>query len=122
MANNVENRMSERNPMQPIVKMPDGIVRFKANAIVRDLLDRATAAKIMDMNHIAIEGYSQDDQCQFAQLIGYSICGYHELSYVSDEHAHDASEQASNKWPNVGGCRDDGCEMHCGVEREADGD
>jgi hypothetical protein len=37
------------------------------------------------LNDIAMMGFSDEDQEHFAQLIGYSIGGYGELSYVSDE-------------------------------------
>jgi hypothetical protein len=63
------------NPMQPII---DG--RFKENKIVRYCLENNT-----DMNDIARQDFSDDDQMQFAQLIGYSIGGYGDLSYVTDE-------------------------------------
>ncbi len=34
------------------------------------------------MNDLAVKDFSDEDRCQFAQLIGYSISGYEELSYV----------------------------------------
>ncbi len=114
--------MTERNPMQSLVQDAAGRIRFKANAIVRTVYDAAAGGHKLDMNDIARMDFSQEDRCQFAQLIGYSISGYHELSYVSDEHAQDASEAAKRKFPEVqgvGGCRDEGCPIHNGVEREA---
>lgn len=36
------------------------------------------------MNELARLPFPQEDREQFAQLIGYSICGFHELSYVSE--------------------------------------
>ena len=77
-------------PMQPLVWDERGTLRFKANRIVRDLLDAATAANLMDMNTIAVEAqlrgkYTREERQQFAQLIGYSLSGYSELtSYVTD--------------------------------------
>jgi len=38
-----------------------------------------------DLNDICILEFSEEDEEQFAQLIGYSLCGFEELSYVSDE-------------------------------------
>lgn len=70
-----------KNPMQPVRKDKDGVVRFKANEIVRFLLDNN--GKI-DLNMIAAIPFSQDDRQQFAQLIGYSVSGYGDLSYVTD--------------------------------------
>lgn len=75
--------------MQPLVYDSNGTLRFKANRIVADLIDRATAAKIMDLNTIRAEAqlhnkYTKEEQQQFAQLIGYSLSGYAELGYVTD--------------------------------------
>jgi hypothetical protein len=74
--------MSEpQHPVQPIVKDEHGVVRFKANAIVRFLLDAGS----FDLNQLAAMDFSDEDREQFAQLIGYSLSGFGELSYVSDE-------------------------------------
>ncbi len=70
------------NPMQPVYLDESGVARFKSNAIVRYLLD----AGPFDMNSIAhLPNISNEDREQFAQLIGYSVSGYSELSYVSDK-------------------------------------
>jgi hypothetical protein len=37
------------------------------------------------MNSLAEHDFSPEDREQFAQLIGYSLSGFGELSYVSDE-------------------------------------
>ena len=63
-----------KNPIQPIV---DG--RFKKNAIVSHLLDWATE-RGMGMNELACIDFTKDDRQQFAQLIGYSLSGYGELT------------------------------------------
>ncbi len=68
-------------PIQPIVRDPAGVVRFRENRIVRDLLEEAP----YDLNEIAVRQYSPEDRMQFAQLIGYSISGYADLQFVSDE-------------------------------------
>jgi uncharacterized protein YceH (UPF0502 family) len=71
-----------KNPIQPLVDV-QGVTRFKANAIVRHLIDTHPAC---DMNTLARMNFTDDDRQQFAQLIGYSLSGYSELrSYVSDE-------------------------------------
>lgn len=108
--------MNPRHPMQPLIRTQEGTVRFKQNAIVRHLLDKGG----IDMNMLARMDFTQDDRQQFAQLIGYSLSGFHELSYVSDVVAKQASEEARKQWPDTGGCRDDGCEWHCGVKDESD--
>jgi len=73
-------RRKATNPMQPLVTDPSGTIRFKPNKIVQYLLDRGP----FDMNHLAIQDFSDDDRSQFAQLIGYSRSGFSELSYVGD--------------------------------------
>lgn len=72
--------MKTRHPVQPIVLDDHGVARFKANEIVRFLLD----AGPFDMNQLAIKSFSKEDREQFAQLIGYSVSGAADLSYVSD--------------------------------------
>lgn len=159
--------------MQPVERDEGGIVRFRANSIVRYLVDQLAdavncatdgatgkldVAKIaglfvaqedrdqfarlagevpgeranaivcyvvahakrlvsrnpvhagrLDLNALAMMKFPQEDREQFAQLMGYSICGYHELSYVSDESAAEASLAAKKVAPSAGGCRDKGC-------------
>jgi hypothetical protein len=108
---------NQRNPLQPM-ELVNGVMRFKRNKIVDDLLDFATPNGF-DMNRIVGRGdYSQTDLEQFAQLIGYSLCGFHELPYVSDETATEASIVAKTIVPETGGCRDNGCDIHIGVDRE----
>lgn len=69
--------MKVQHPMQPLVW--DGkIIRFKANKIVAHLIDHGG----IDMNAIALLNFSREDQEQFAQLIGYSVSGFGDLSYA----------------------------------------
>lgn len=104
----------QRNPLQPLYRDANGVTRFKANKIVRYLLDNG----VIDLNHLAALEFSQDDQEQFAQLIGYSLVGFHELSYVSDATAMEASKAASDAGLPDQGCRSSGCGVHCGVKRD----
>jgi glutathione S-transferase len=67
-------------PDQPLFIDEQGTARFQQNAIVRYLLD----AGPFDMNKLAVTPFTEADRAQFAQLIGYSLGGYSELSYVSD--------------------------------------
>jgi hypothetical protein len=69
------------NPIQPLAKDDEGVLRFKKNAIVEYLLDNGG----IDLNRLAMLDFSKDDRQQFAQLIGYSLSGYSELSYVDDD-------------------------------------
>jgi hypothetical protein len=71
-------------PLQPIYADKHGLSRFRGNRIVRYLLDHGG----IDLNQLAVaipfeEG--REDWEQFAQLIEYSLSGFSELSYVSDE-------------------------------------
>jgi len=68
------------HPMQAIIVDKNGAHRFSANAICRYLIDNGS----IDLNEIATHGFSPEDQRQFAQLIGYSLSGYSELSNVDD--------------------------------------
>jgi len=77
-----------KHPVQPLVKV-EGTIRFKKNAIVQYLLDSGT----IDMNKLAVLPFSVEDRVQFAQLIGYSLAGFGELSYVSDKDYKKAAEQ-----------------------------
>lgn len=79
------------HPMQPVLVDKDGVVRFKRNKIVEFLLD----AGPFDMNNLALMPFDDEDREQFAQLIGYSVCGFAELSYVSDDACAKADTLAS---------------------------
>jgi hypothetical protein len=85
-------------PLQPLITDSHGVLRFKANAIVNHLLDSARQAGVADMNKLAILPFSQEDREQFAQLIGYSLSGFGELSYVSDD-TYAAAEAAKQPAP-----------------------
>jgi hypothetical protein len=89
---------SVRHPIQPIVKDINGTLRFKANAIVRYLLDFNAGGHgkpgHIDMNTLAVMDFSQEDREQFAQLIGYSLSGFGELSYVSNDTYETAANMA----------------------------
>ena len=67
--------------MQPIIIDEAGTARFHRNEIVRFLLD----AGPYDMNKLTGMPFSREDWEQFAQLIGYSVSGFGELPYASNE-------------------------------------
>lgn len=81
-------------PMQPVELDAKGVMRFRANKLVRFVLDEATAGRKCDMNVLAMQDFPEEDREQFAQLIGYSISGYSELSYVSDRSYRTAENRA----------------------------
>ena len=67
-----------KHPMQ-YTEHARGALRFRTNEIVRFLLD----AGPFGLNDLAKIPFSDDDRRQFAQLIGYSVDGYNELSYAA---------------------------------------
>lgn len=67
------------HPMQPLVKDSKGVVRFKENQIVQHLLDTHSTC---DLNDLACMNFTKEDRQQFAQLLGYSLAEYGELSYA----------------------------------------
>ena len=79
------------HPMQPIEKDYNGVVRFKANAIVRWLVDSGKA----NLNDICIHGFDTDDMVQFWQQLGYSVSGYGDLSFVPENVIQQADEKAA---------------------------
>lgn len=80
--------MTAKHPMQPLVIDEDGVARFKANAIVRFLLNDGPN----DLYRLTRMPFSKEDWTQFAQLIGYSVSGFADLSYVDDETYSKAAE------------------------------
>lgn len=82
-----------KHPHQPIVRDEHKVERFKENKIVRYLLDCGTT----DMNDLARMPFSVEDRVQFAQLIGYSVCGFAELPYVSDRAYNEATTVKATK-------------------------
>lgn len=78
------------HPIQPL-ETYDGALRFKRNQIVSDLLDHAQAHGF-GLNEIAHKGYSKEDRQQLAQLIGYSLSGYSELTSYVDDVAYAAAQ------------------------------
>lgn len=78
-----------KHPLQPLLKDRHGTMRFKENKIVTYLLDNGG----IDLNKLARLSFDQNDREQFAQLIGYSLGGFGELSYVTDE-VYDAAEES----------------------------
>jgi hypothetical protein len=83
----------EEEPMQPVGVDPHGVHRFLENRIVRDLLDKSSQVGF-SLNEIAVGNYSQAERRQVAQLIGYSVSGYSDLSYVDDDSYFRATERS----------------------------
>lgn len=86
-----------KHPSQPIGYSDHDTIRFKQNAIVDFLVKDARPG--YDMNTIVTMAhhgkFSNEDLVQFYQLIGYSVCGYCDLSLVPEEEKDRAwAEQA----------------------------
>lgn len=89
----VQPAQEQRQPlttMQPLIDVSN-VVRFKPNAIVSHLLN---THQTCDMDALRRMDFTDEDRMQFAQLIGYSLSGYSELSYVSDE-SYEAAVKAA---------------------------
>lgn len=89
-----------KQPIQPLYRDEDGIVRFQDNSIVRFLLDWSRQ-RGMGMNELAKLHFPAQDWQQFAQLIGYSVSGFGDLSYAENDTIA-AAEEASAKLENAG--------------------
>lgn len=82
-----------KNPIQPLVNDAQGVLRFKASNIVQYLLDTHPSC---DMNRLAHMEFTDDDRQQFAQLIGYSLSGYGDLSNYVDDEAYETAKHMTD--------------------------
>jgi hypothetical protein len=81
--------------MQPVVMAADGVIRFKKNQIISDMLELCQKHGL-DLNEIAMRDYGKDDRSQLMQLIGYSVSGYGSLSCARAKHLMRADEKAES--------------------------
>jgi hypothetical protein len=91
-------------PFQPLVMDDHDILRFKKNAIVRELLDRDPGIHNVigpagsGLNRISYDvvlgRHTAEDYSQLMQLIGYSIGGYGELTIVPAADRAEADKRA----------------------------
>lgn len=83
-----------KHPSQFVKPDEHKVNRFVSNSIVEWLLDNAHTkdGRKIDMNMLAIQKFDREDRVQFAQLIGYSIDGFGDLSYVNDEDYEQATK------------------------------
>lgn len=86
-------------PMQPLYIDKFGRPAFRENAIVDRLLEIASQHGF-SLNEIVSLTYanrfSPEDLVQLYQLIGYSLDGYAELSFIPDDEYKAAAEMAEN--------------------------
>lgn len=98
------SKMKKLHPTQDIILDSNNTPRFRKNAIVNSMLEMGKLAGIFNLNTLALQQYSDEDRMQLAQLIGYSISGYGDLSYVSDESYSEAEKMAEIKMKNSKVC------------------
>lgn len=90
--------MKKRHPLQPIVWDGEGTVRFQENPIIRFLQEFA-ASKGMGLNELHMlrnSNWSKRDWSQFMQLLGYSVSGFGDLSFIPETDVHKADIRAEN--------------------------
>lgn len=87
--------------MQPLVACGDAkathgpVIRFKRNEIV-DWLERTGKANLNEIALMHADGqFSVEDMEQFWQLLGYSVSGYADLSFVRNETYDEAAKKAA---------------------------
>ena len=92
---NMKNKteITTKHPIQPLATDHNHTLRFKKNAIVDYLLDFGQAHNC-GLNELSCMNFPKEDWIQFAQLIGYSLSGFSELSYV-DNDSYKAAEAMS---------------------------
>jgi len=73
------------HPMQPVGFDELRTVRFKENPIIRWMLQQGEVGATFTLNTIAAQRFDPRDREQLAQLIGYSVGGFEELSYARPE-------------------------------------
>ena len=87
-----------KHPDQPVELDSNGVPRFKANAIVRFLLDSSTH----EMNKLLDMSFGVEDWNQLAQLVGCSAYGFGVLPYADPESVAKANVAAATlleaKW------------------------
>lgn len=67
---------------QEIIRDGHGVLRFRKNDLIDRLVTEAGKdSRLMGLSYIATLEASIEDRAQLAQLIGYSVDGYHGLSY-----------------------------------------
>ena len=92
MAKTMNEPHSDRtaeHPTQPLV-LVNGVVRFKGNKIVERLFEE----RVIDLNKIVGWDLPAEDFEQFWQLLGYSVSGYGELSFIRPETVERADKAA----------------------------
>ncbi len=80
------------HPLQPI-EISDRTPRFRQNDIVVHLV--SLHPEVLDS--LDSSAFSSEDKMQLAQLLGYSVGGFCELSFVTDDAKRTVRELLSEK-------------------------
>lgn len=72
-------------PMRPIFIDDANRPAFKGNAVIQYLVRSGKLNMVQAVEKIADKSLPQEDIDEFYQLVGYSIGGYCEIKFVSDE-------------------------------------
>lgn len=92
-----ENLPHLPHPFQP-VGIVDGVLRFKRNEIVNDLLDGLIPQDLNKIAALVARGrYTREDYSQLMQLVGYSVSGFGDISLVPAKHVAIADRIASGE-------------------------
>ena len=75
--------------MRPLVDV-NGVIRFKRNAVVRWLFEQGH----FNLNRIPVDELPLEDVEEFWQMLGYSVSGYGELSFIRPETVAEADGAA----------------------------
>lgn len=71
------------HPMQPLYVDENGTVRFKPNRLIDWIVTESGRITLNDLAVLTAQhGWPAEDHEQLAQLIGYSVSGFGDLSYV----------------------------------------
>lgn len=87
---NKSARETTKHPDQPKMIGADGVVCFKANPIVKLLLDSGP----FSLETISLMPWSDEDKAHFSQLLGYSVHSWGDLSYVDNKAANRHDDEA----------------------------
>lgn len=91
-----DSKSTERDqalPMQPFIRDPQGTVRFRANAVVRTLLDRATEKGVVNFLLSIVA-------CIFAMAFGlilYAVWAVHDAAKHMRDHHNDPDVKAERE-------------------------
>ena len=86
--------MTAKHPMQPVVFDKHRVARFKANPIIRHLVDKYPNG----LNSLTIDcKATAEDWSQLYLLIGYSVGGFGDLSGVPQSHVTKADAEVAQQ-------------------------